>query len=246
MNIPLTPLRFLRYPEQQFPHKTAVVCGNKRFSYAEFGARVGQLGGVLHSLGVQTEDRVAFLSTNCHRLLEAYYGVLEAGGVLLPLNIRLSPQELAYVLNDAGVTTLFLESAFLPLVEAFRNSVPLIKNFILLDGPPQTSWLMPQNYDDLLSVATALRCDLMAVEENSLAELFYTSGTSANPKGVFPAYRGGPMWYADTLGLDKVYGRILQFQEQHGELWQPAPLLTQLAKEKRKLADFAQGQPVTA
>lgn len=62
----------------------------------------------------------------------------------------------------------------------------------------------------------------------------------------FPAYRGGPMWYADTLGLDKVYGRILQFQEQHGELWQPTPLLTQLAKEKRKFADFAQGQPVTA
>jgi 3-hydroxyacyl-CoA dehydrogenase len=62
----------------------------------------------------------------------------------------------------------------------------------------------------------------------------------------FPAYRGGPMWYADTLGLDKVYRRILQFQEQHGELWQPAPLLTQLAKEKRKFADFAQGQPVTA
>jgi 3-hydroxyacyl-CoA dehydrogenase len=62
----------------------------------------------------------------------------------------------------------------------------------------------------------------------------------------FPAYRGGPMWYADTLGLDKVYDRILQFQEQHGELWQPAPLLTQLAKEKRKFADFAQGQPVTA
>jgi 3-hydroxyacyl-CoA dehydrogenase len=62
----------------------------------------------------------------------------------------------------------------------------------------------------------------------------------------FPAYRGGPMWYADTLGLDKVYDRILQFHEQHGELWQPAPLLTQLAKEKRKFADFAQGQPVTA
>jgi 3-hydroxyacyl-CoA dehydrogenase len=62
----------------------------------------------------------------------------------------------------------------------------------------------------------------------------------------FPAYRGGPMWYADTLGLDKIYDRILQFQEHHGELWQPAPLLTQLAKEKRKFADFAQGQPVTA
>src|SRR5207237_5110940 len=142
MNIPLTPIRFLRYAEQQFQKRTAVVCGKERFTYAQFAERVSRLAGALRKAGVQTEDRVAFLSTNCHRLLEAYYGVLEAGGVLLPLNIRLSPQELAYVLNDAGVTTLFLESAFLPLAEAFRNSVPLIQNFILLHGPPQTSCLM--------------------------------------------------------------------------------------------------------
>ena len=62
----------------------------------------------------------------------------------------------------------------------------------------------------------------------------------------FPAYRGGPMWYADTIGLAKVYGRILQLQDQHGELWQPAPLLKQLVKEQRKFAEFSQGQPVTA
>src|SRR5689334_10530554 len=134
MNIPLTPLRFLRYPEQQFPRKTAVVCGDERFSYAEFGARVGQLAGVLHSLGVQTEDRVAFLSTNCHRLLEAYYGVLEAGGVLLPLNIRLSPQELAYVLNDSGASMLFLQGHFRELVESFRSKLTTVKSFYSLDG----------------------------------------------------------------------------------------------------------------
>ena len=62
----------------------------------------------------------------------------------------------------------------------------------------------------------------------------------------FPADRGGPMWYADTLGLDKVYDRILEFQEQHGETWKPAPLLQQLAREKRKFADFTQAQPVIA
>ena len=189
MNIPLTPLRFLRYPEQQFPRKTAVVCGDKRFTYAEFGARVGRLAGALQTLDVHLEDRVAFLSTNCHRLLEAYYGVLEAGAVLLPLNIRLSPQELAYVLNDAGVSILFLESAFLPLVEAFRNSVSSIRKFVLLDGNPHAKWLEPQSYDDLLSAATPLRRDVMGVEENSLAELFYTSGTSANPKGVMLTHR---------------------------------------------------------
>jgi fatty-acyl-CoA synthase len=189
MNIPLTPIRFLRYAEQQFPRKTAVICGEQRFSYADMGSRVGRLGGALHRLGVKHGDRVAFLSTNCHRLLEAYYGVLEAAAVLLPLNIRLSPQELAYILNDAGVNLLFLEGAFLPLVESFRNSAPLIKDFVLLDGSPRENWLAPQNYEDLLAAARPLRRDVMEVDENAVAELFYTSGTSANPKGVVLTHR---------------------------------------------------------
>src|ERR1700719_1454653 len=77
MNIPLTPIRFLRYAEQQYPDKTAIVCGDKRFTYAQFAERASRLAGVLREAGVQPGDRVAFLSLNCHRLLEAYYGVLE-------------------------------------------------------------------------------------------------------------------------------------------------------------------------
>lgn len=189
MIIPLTPIRFLRYAEQQYRCKTAVICGEDRFTYAEFGGRVGQLAGALPKLGVQNGDRVAFLSTNCHRLLEAYYGVIEAGGILLPLNIRLSPQELAYILNDAGVKILFVESAFLPLVESFRSVVRDIKQFILLDGKPTANWLSSSNYEDLLSAATPVRRDIIEVDENSIAELFYTSGTSANPKGVMLTHR---------------------------------------------------------
>lgn len=90
MNIPLTPLRCLRYAEQQYPHRTAVVCGNERFTYGEFADRAARLGGALKNAGIKPGERVAFLSLNCHRLLEAYYGVLEAGAVLLPLNVRLS------------------------------------------------------------------------------------------------------------------------------------------------------------
>ncbi len=56
----------------------------------------------------------------------------------------------------------------------------------------------------------------------------------------FPAYRGGPMWYADTVGLKKVYERITEFQRIHGELWEPAPLLKKLAAEGRTFADFDQ------
>src|SRR5713101_3846025 len=122
MNVPLTPIRFLRYAEQQYPRRTAVVCGKERFTYAQFAERVSRLAGALQKTGVQAGDRVAFLSTNCHRLLEAYYGVIEAGAVLLPLNIRLAPQELAYILNDAGARVLFFLSHFIALVSPFAPS----------------------------------------------------------------------------------------------------------------------------
>lgn len=62
----------------------------------------------------------------------------------------------------------------------------------------------------------------------------------------FPAYRGGPMWFADTVGLAKVYGRVCEFERQHGELWRPAPLLAQLAKQGRGFADFRAEHSVTA
>lgn len=189
MNIPLTPVRFLRYAEQQFPGKTAVVCGDLRFTYAQFAERVSRLAGVLREAEVTPGDRVAFLSLNCHRLLEAYYGVVEAGAVLLPLNIRLSPDELAYILNDSGAKVLFLEKEFIESIDSFRQRVPSLKSYFLLDGTAQAPWLSPENYDEALAAATPYRADIMQIDENSLAELFYTSGTSAHPKGVMLSHR---------------------------------------------------------
>lgn len=189
MNIPLTPVRFLRYAEQQFPRKTAIVCGEQRFSYAQFAERARRLAGVLFEAGVQSGDRVAFLSLNCHRLLEAYYGVLEAGAVLLPLNFRLAPQELAFILNDSGAKILFLQKEFLEVVNSFRESIPTIQTFVLLDAHPEAHWLSSKNYDDSLSGAPPHHADIMGFDEDALAELFYTSGTSANPKGVMLTHR---------------------------------------------------------
>jgi fatty-acyl-CoA synthase len=189
MKIPLTPIRFLRYASEQFPGKIAVVCGDERFTYGQFAERTARLAGGLIAAGAKPGDRVAFLSTNCHRLLEAYYGVLEAGCILVPLNIRLGPQELAFVLNDSQARFLFVESAFLPLVESFRTTVRLVETSFLLDGQPHANWLSPRNYDDLLAVSPPFECDFTQVDEDSVAELFYTSGSSDRPKGVMLTHR---------------------------------------------------------
>ena len=189
MNIPLTPLRCLRHAERQYPGRTAIVCGPRRFTYEEFGTRVGLLAGSLLEAGIQSGDRVAYLGVNTHRLMEAYYGVLEAGAILLPLNIRLAPAELTYVLNDAGATVLFIEQPFVPLVDSFRGSLSAVKKFIQLDGNPESDWMARDNYETMLRKATPHRADISLIDEDEVAEIFYTSGTSARPKGVMLSHR---------------------------------------------------------
>jgi fatty-acyl-CoA synthase len=212
MNIPLTPLRCLRYAEQQYSHRTAVVCGNERFSYAQFADRAARLGGALKNVGVKPGDRVAFLSMNCHRLLEAYYGVLEAGAVLLPLNVRLAARELAYILNDSGVKVLFMEKEFINLVDSFRKEIPTVESFFLLDGPRQANWLSAYSYEDLLAAAPPYRADIMEIDEDAVAELFYTSGTSANPKGVMLTHRNV---YLHALNVCLTFDPTRDFAQLH-------------------------------
>ncbi|HSM85272.1 MAG TPA: fatty acid--CoA ligase [Candidatus Limnocylindrales bacterium] len=189
MNIPLTPIRFLRYAAQQYPKKIGVVCGEHRYNYAQFAERSARLAGALRAMGVQPGDRVAYLSGNCHRLLEGYYGVLEAGAVLLPLNIRLTPAELAYILNDSGAKVLLYQEQFTAMVEGFRGQLQTVKSYIGLDHAPKAGWAEPRSYEQLLAAATPAHMDIMQIDENALAELFYTSGTSANPKGVMLTHR---------------------------------------------------------
>ena len=81
MNVPLTPLRFLHHAERQYASRIAVVSQGQRFTYTQFADRVGRLAGALKSAGIQPGERVAYIGVNSHRLLEAYYGVLEAEAI---------------------------------------------------------------------------------------------------------------------------------------------------------------------
>ncbi len=231
MNIPLTPLRFLHYAERQYPNRTAVVCQGKRFSYEQMGKRVGQLAAALKAAGVQPGDRVAFLGVNTHRLLEAYYGVLEAKAVLLPLNIRLSATELCYIINDAGASFLFIEENFIPLVDSFRNGLKTVKRFCQLGGEPRADWLDAKNYDGFISEAEPHRLNIDTVNEDDVAEIFYTSGTSAQPKGVMLSHRNiylHAMHVCMALGVENSSVELHTIPLFHANGWGVAHFLTAL------------------
>lgn len=188
MILPLTPVRFKSHAARIFGRKTGVVCGDHRFTYAEFNERCDRLSAALTKLGLHSGDRVAYLSFNCHRLLEAYYGVPQLGAILLPLNIRLSCEELAYILNDSAPRVLCFDPEFLPLVEALRGQVSSVQHYVVLRGQAP-AWTHPWNYDELVAAAEPSVYDYRQMDENSVAELFYTSGTTSHPKGVMLTHR---------------------------------------------------------
>jgi fatty-acyl-CoA synthase len=188
MILPLTPLRFKRHAAHVFGSKEGVVCEDLRFTYRQFDERSDRLSGALLRLGLKKGERVAFLSFNCHRLLEAYFGVPQLGAILLPLNIRLGPEELTYILNDAEPAVLFFDPEFVPLLEKLRPDISSVRHFIGLRGSPP-EWAHPKTYDEILAEAEPATIDYRTIDENSVAELFYTSGTTAYPKGVMLTHR---------------------------------------------------------
>ncbi|HEU0007906.1 MAG TPA: long-chain-fatty-acid--CoA ligase [Terriglobia bacterium] len=189
MIVPLTPLMFLRRAEKLFPHKVGVVCEGRRFTYAEFGQRVHRLSNALANLGVQKGDVVAYLGCNCHRLLEAYYGVLQTGAVLLPLNVRLTANDFLYILDHSEAQVLYLDSEFLPVINSIRKGLQREVLFVVLDAPASEPWLSDLNYEEHLEHSSSEVFPNAIEDENEVAELFYTSGTTAQPKGVMLTHR---------------------------------------------------------
>src|SRR6267154_5670180 len=117
MFVPLTPIRFLHRAMDLFGKKVGIVCGDKQFTYGEFGKRAEQLAAALEKEGVRPGDRVGYLSFTTHQLLEGYYGVIQARAIVMPLNVRLTPLELSAIMRHAETRLLFYEPEFAPLVE---------------------------------------------------------------------------------------------------------------------------------
>jgi len=202
MKTPLTPLRCLHRAIDLFHDKPGVICGEKRFTYGEFGERCQRLATGLAKRGIRAGDRVAYLSLNNHMLLEGYFGVVQAGAILLPLNVRLSPAELTGILNDSGARMLLFEPMFAPLVEALKPGCPELETLVALGDPAPPADLA---YEEIIDAGHPKRADIYRIDEDSVAELFYTSGSTGKPKGVMLSHR---TLYLHALSLYTVYKEV--------------------------------------
>src|SRR5579872_5462943 len=137
MFVPLTPLSFKRSAVTLYPNKVGIVDGERRFTYAQFGERTQRLANALLARGLEPDGRVAYLSYNSYPLLEGYYGVLEAGGILLPINIRLIPDEIAYILNNSETSFVLADRDFAPLVAKVMPELDRKPEVVWLTGRPE-------------------------------------------------------------------------------------------------------------
>jgi fatty-acyl-CoA synthase len=198
MIVPLTPLEFRRRAVHLYPRKIGVVDGSKRFTYSEFGERVNRLAMGLHSLGVRKGDVVSFVSYNTHHLLEAYYGVIQVGAVLNPVNVRLAGEEIEFILNHSASQIVFCHADFRLLIQKLLPRLKTVKNIVEIE-PIQALPENGQEYEALLKAAGENTFSEPVADENAPAELFYTSGTTGQPKGVVLSHRALYLHALDIL-----------------------------------------------
>ena len=187
--VPLTPTAFLDRARVVHGDRVALVDGEVRRTYAELADRCERLAGALAGLGVQPGDRVSVLAPNTGVALEAHYGVPLAGAVLNALNVRLSAAELAYIVDHAGSTVLFVDTDVLELGRAVLERIDRDITLVISGGADDT-------YEGLLAAASPLRVPV--TDEWSLLSLNYTSGTTGKPKGVMYSHRGA---YLQALAM---------------------------------------------
>ena len=199
----LSPVNFLYRSAKVFPDKTAVVNGSKRYTYKQFQDRVFRFANALTANGIGKGDKVAFICPNIPPMLEAHYAVPMIGATLVSINIRLSSNEIEYIINHSDAKALFVDNEFadtvLPIVDKLENVNLIVNVCDASDDKP----LAGGEYEAFIASGSPQQVTSAVEDEYEVATINYTSGTTGLPKGVMYHHRGA---YLNALGEQLEFG----------------------------------------
>jgi fatty-acyl-CoA synthase len=192
---PLNVINIIRHGARNF-EKQEIACrrGDRmfRYTYADAYGRMMRLAGALEGLGIRVGDRIGVLDWNSFRNYEMYFGIPGYGAVMLLMNLRLAPQDLAYVVNHAETKLVFVDESLLPIAEAIAPRCGTVRGYVVLTDKSleeiETGLKPLYSYEDLLKESGeeyAWPC----LDERSACSACYTTGTTGRPKGVYYSHR---------------------------------------------------------
>ena len=174
---------------RKYGNKTALRIKNedgsfREISFIKLGRRVVSISSVLINLGVEKGDRVAIFSENRPEWAAAYFGIISSGGIILPIDIKLSDPEIQFILNDSQAKCIFVSEKYLPTIDRLRNVLPYLKDVILLDRSPRHDIIQ---LNKLRAHRGKERDRHVHAEDTAI--IVYTSGTMGVAKGVEISYK---------------------------------------------------------
>jgi len=178
-------------PLAQAPDQEIVYRDVKRLTFRELRERVGRLASGLADLGIGVGDVVGVLDWDSHRFLEAYFAVPMMGAILHTVNVRLTPEQIAYTIDQGGASVLLVNDDFVPMLEQIRDRLPKVTRLVLMSDrePPRPGWLAFAGEYESLLLGAAPDYRFADLDENAPATLFFTTGTTGPPKGVSFSHR---------------------------------------------------------
>ncbi len=196
MEVPLSPLEFMRRARRLYADREALVDGELRLTYRQLFDRCDLWSTVLQRrFGVGKGDRVASISSNTHGQFESFYAVSQIGGVVVPLNYRLIADDFAYILQHSGAKVVCVHPDYIEMVDSVRDRLPSVEHFVAFEGGARPGWL---DYEALISETRRADIERPSIDETELLSINYTSGTTARPKGVMVTHRNA---YLCAVGM---------------------------------------------
>jgi len=195
------------HPDQRIITKT--VEGHfHEYTYKDAAKRSKQLAQALVALGVQDGDVIGTLAWNTYRHFECWYGISGMGGILHTINPRLFPEQLDYIINHAEDKFLFIDTTFVPLLEALQSKLSKVKGYVIMTDEahmPTTTLPNVLCYETLLAQQSG-EYQWPQLDERQATSICYTSGTTGNPKGVVYSHRSSLLhsWGITSLNVGEI------------------------------------------